>query len=108
MAHNGFHLHQGGKAIASRPPQVQQTTAPLKPTREAILDLFLDHWTVPEIAMKTRTSASTVMAVTVAYMEQFHRQSIAGKLDAAPCVIERYREIEAECWQDFSTRKKAA
>jgi hypothetical protein len=104
---NGFHLHQGGRAIASRPPQPQQA-APLKPTRELILDLFLDHWTVPEIAMRTHTCGATVLAVVTTYMEQFHRQSVAGKADAAPWLRERYNEIEHECWSEYGMTRRAA
>lgn len=85
-----------------------QRNAPLKPTREQILDLFLDHCPIPTIAVNTGTSGAVVLAVIAAYMEQYMRQSIAGKIDAAPCVLERYKVIERECWEDFAISKVAA
>lgn len=107
MAAHGFEVIRGGKAITSRRPQPKQT-APLIPTREAILDLFLDHMTIPEIAMKTRTSGATVLAVVATYMDQFQRQSVAGKLQAEPWLRARYDEIERECWSEYGLTRRAA
>jgi hypothetical protein len=107
MAHNGFHLHQGGKAIASRLPQVQQA-APLIPTRDEILDLILDHYTFQQIAVKTRTSLATVYEVNATYMQQYLRQVFSAKLDASPAVLRRMKEVEAECWSEYGITRRAA
>jgi DNA-binding NarL/FixJ family response regulator len=83
-------------------------TAPLKPTRDQIIDLILDGWSFQEVAIKSRTSLSTVYAVNVAWMEQYMRQATAGKLQAESWLVERYREIETEVWAEYGPRRNAA
>lgn len=96
------------KALQAPSSQVS-ATAPLKPIRETILDLILDHdLSFEEIAVKTGTSRAVVAAVNATYMNMYQRQSMAAKLDAAPCVLRRYKEIEQELWNAFAVRKKAA
>lgn len=107
MSNHGFHLITGGKAVSSRSAQPTHN-APLIPTREAILDLYLDHWTVPEIAMKTRTSGATVQAVIATYMEQYMRQTAALMLQAGPAERVRAKEVAAEVWSEYGMTRRAA
>ena len=93
--------------VTSRNPQ-PVATAPLKPTRERIIDLILEGWSFQEVAVKSRTSLSTVYAVNVAWMEQYMRQATAGKLQAEPWLVERYGEIEREVWAEYGPRRRAA
>jgi len=107
MLNHGFEVIRGGRPASSSRPQAI-ATAPLKPTREQILDMILDHESFQTIAIKTRTSLSTVYAVNVAYMEQYMRQATAGKLEAEPWLRDRMTLIADECWAEYGPRRRAA
>lgn len=108
MSKHSFQIIQGGRSTATARPQAQQS-APLKPTREQILDLILEgDWTFQEIAVKTRTSLGTVYRVNATYHEQHHRQAVAGRLQAEAWLLERYHQIEQECWSEYGIRGRAA
>ena len=104
---NDLKLIRSGGLLSIARLQVQ-ATPPLKPTREQILDLILELVPFQEIAVKTRTSLSTVYAVNVSYMEQHMRQAAALRLQAGPAEIERAKEVEAEVWSEYSTARRAA
>ena len=93
--------------VTSRQPQ-PVATAPLRPTRDQIIDLILEGWSFQEVAVKSRTSLSTVYAVNVAFMEQYMRQAAAGMLEASPWLKDLSKEIEKEVWAEYSPRKRAA
>ena len=107
MVNHEFKLIPFAKPASSRRPQ-PIATAPLKPTRDQIIDLILDGWSFQEVAVKSRTSLSTVYAVNVAFMEQYMRQAAAGMLEASPWLKDLSKEIEKEVWAEYGPRKRAA